>query len=214
MDSFPKIQTNPISKLIGKYPVILQLLRFAAIGFLNTGLSFIIANLISKYFGVVQGNSLGYSSAVGFLLATLQSYFWNKYWAFGDQNTAVLQNVLRLIWVGLVGVLGLLFVYVGARGAAAFYYYVVLLAIFLLAEFVIWRAYGLAGKTGGQNLALAFFIVSLIGFLINFFISSRFSEAVHIIANPDLNKNLALVVATAVSLIWNFAGYKIFVFKK
>src|ERR1700734_3069463 len=91
-----------ITNLLEKYPVILQLLRFVAIGFLNTGLSFIIANLVSKYFGIEQGSKLGLSSGVGFIFATAQSYYWNKYWAFGEQKSGLLQNFLRLVWVGLV----------------------------------------------------------------------------------------------------------------
>jgi putative flippase GtrA len=214
MDSFAPVSTNPFANLLKRYPIIMQILRFVAIGFLNTGLSFVIANLISKYFGIVEGNALGYSSAIGFLCATFQSYFWQKYWAFGEQTASLLQNFLRLVWVGLVGVLTLVMVYLGSQFGAAYFYYIVVLIIFFIAQYALWHAFGFGGKTGGQNLVLSFFIVSLIGFLINFFISSRFSAAVHLIANPDLNKNLALVVATCVSLIWNFIGYKLFVFKK
>lgn len=203
-----------MDKFLQKYPVVMQILRFIAIGLLNTGLSFVIANLISKYFGIIQGNKLGYSSAVGFLAATLQSYYWNKYWAFGEQAVGLLKNFLRLVVVGAVGVLTLLFVYLGSQFGAAYIYYIVLLLVFMAVQYALWHAFGFAGKGGGQNLALSFFIVSLIGFLINFFISARFSEAVHLTSNTDLNKNLALVAATAVSLIWNFVGYKIFVFKK
>ena len=192
----------------------MQILRFVAIGFLNTGLSFVIANLISKYFGIVQGNALGYSSAIGFLFATFQSYFWQKYWAFGEQSVSLLQNFLRLIWVGLAGVITLALVYLGSQFGAPYFYYIIVLIIFFVGQYALWHAFGFAGKGGGPNLALSFFIVSLIGFLINFFISARFSEAVHLVSNPDLNKNLALVAATCVSLIWNFIGYKIFVFKK
>ncbi len=209
-----QVSNNQITGILQKYPIVMQLLRFVAIGFLNTGLSFVIANLISKYFGIVEGNKLGYSSGVGFLFATFQSYYWNKYWAFGEQAVGLLQNFLRLIWVGFVGVLTLALVYLGSQFAAPYIYYIAVLIVFFAAQFALWHSFGFGGSTTGQNLVLSFFIVSFIGFLINFFISARFSEAVHLVSNPDLNKNLALVVATAVSLIWNFVGYKLFVFKK
>lgn len=204
-------------KIVGwlrQYPIILQLCRFVAIGFLNTGLSFVIANLVSKYFGVVQGGKLGASSGVGFIFATIQSYYWNKYWAFGEQAVDLLQNFLRLVWVGAVGVLALAFVYLGSQFGAAYYYYVILLAIFIIAQVVLWASYRLSANAASSNPVISFFVVSLIGFLINFAIASKFSELVHLTANGDLNKNLALVAATAVSLIWNFLGYKIIVFKK
>jgi len=214
MDNINTSSNNQLTQLLQKYPVVMQILRFVAIGFLNTGLSFVIANLISKYFGIVQGNKLGYSSAVGFLFATLQSYYWNKYWAFGEQMAGLLQNFLRLIWVGLTGVLTLAFVYLGSQFGAPYFYYIILLVMFIIAQFALWHTFGLNKPLENHNPVFLFFIVSLIGFLINFFISSRFSELVHLTSNGDLNKNLALVVAPAVSLIWNFVGYKIFVFRK
>lgn len=201
------------SGLLERYPVILQLLRFVAIGFLNTGLSFVIANLISKYFGIVQGSALGVSSGIGFIFATIQSYYWNKYWAFGQQASGILQNFLRLVAVGAVGVLTLAMVYLGSQFTAPYWYYIIALIIFAVAQLSLWKSFGLSGAAGAQNPIIQFFVVSIIGFLINFLIASKFSEAVHLTANGDLNKNLALVAATCVSLIWNFVGYKLFVFK-
>jgi putative flippase GtrA len=206
--------SQKITGLLEHYPVILQILRFAAIGFLNTGLSFVIANLISKYFGIVEGNELGISSGIGFIFATIQSYYWNKYWAFGEQKTGLLQNFIRLVLVGLVGVLTLAMVYFGSLFIAPFYYYFIVLVVFAVFQIALWFSFKLSAVTASQNPVIQFFIVSLIGFAINFLIASKFSEAVHLTANGDLNKNLALVAATCVSLIWNFVGYKLFVFKK
>ena len=114
-----------IIKIFEDRPLFYQLLRFAAIGFLNTGLSFVIANLVSKYFSIEQGNALGISSGIGFIIATIQSYYWNKYWAFGQQASGLLQNFLRLVWVGLVGVMTLVLVYLGSQFTAPYYYYIV-----------------------------------------------------------------------------------------
>jgi putative flippase GtrA len=206
--------SQKITGLLQKYPVVLQLCRFAAIGFLNTGLSFVLANLVSKYFGIEQGSGLGLSSGVGFLCATVQSYYWNKNWAFGQQNAPLLQNFFRLVIVGVVGVVTLGLVYFGSKFLAPYYYYIILLLVFIAVELVLWFAFKLSSATASQNPVLSFFVVSLIGFFINYLIASQFSVAVHLTANADLNKNLALVAATCISLIWNFIGYKIFVFKK
>jgi putative flippase GtrA len=205
-----------VTKLLQKYPIILQLCRFVAIGFLNTALNFIVSNLVSKYFNIEQGNQLGLISGLGFLFATTQSYYWNKDWAFGQQADNLLKNFLRLLWVGFTGVLALVFVLVGSKVFAPYYFYLIILIIFLLAQLVLWKSLGLSGSNADatKNPFLLFFVVSLIGFAINMTIVSQFSSAVHLTANADLNKNVALIVATAVSLIWNFAGYKIFVFKK
>ena len=207
---------SKITGLLQRQPVILQLCRFAAIGFLNTALNFVISNLISKFLGVEQGNSLGLISGLGFIMATIQSYYWNKDWAFGQQAMNLLQNFLRLVWVGLLGVLAVIFVLVGSKAAAPYYFYLGILIVFLLAQFVLWKSYGLSNATSAEakNPFLLFFIVSLIGFAINVTIVAKFSVAVHLTSSADLNKNLAFIVATCVSLIWNFIGYKLFVFKK
>ncbi len=219
MDSYqtqPISLSNQIGGFLRRYPVILQLCRFGAIGFLNTALSFIVSNLISKFLGVEQGGGLGLISGLGFILATTQSYYWNKDWAFGQQTLNLTQNFFRLVGVGAVGVLSVLLVLIASKLSAAYYFYLILLAVFLLTQLVLWKSFGLSNNTtqNTKNPLAAFFIVSLIGFLINVAIVARFSAAIHLSANADLNKNLAFVVATCVSLVWNFIGYKIFVFKK
>lgn len=214
--SQPITAEGKITGLLQKYPIVLQLLRFAAIGLLNTALSFVLANLISKYFGVEQGNKLALSSGVGFLFATLQSYYWNKDWAFAEQAVSLLKNFLRLVWVGLTGFFTLLFVLLGSKAGAPYYYYLIILIVFLLIQYALWKSFKLSSTVSSvqKNPFAAFFIVSLIGFAINYTIVSYFSSLVHLTTNPDLNKNIAFVAATCISLIWNFIGYKVIVFKK
>ncbi len=204
-----------VDTFLQKNPVVMQVLRFAAIGLLNTALNFIISNLISKFFGIEQGGQLGLISGIGFLAAVIQSYYWNKDWAFGRQAETLLKNFLHLVWVGLAGALALALVLLGSKFTAPYVYYLIILAVFLLAQLVLWRSFGLSGTAGAAtNPFLSFFFVSLIGFAINVGIVSKFSVAVHLTANADLNKNVAFVAATVISLIWNFIGYKVFVFKK
>lgn len=206
---------NKLDMMLQTHPVILQLLRFAAIGFLNTALTFVVYNYVSKLLGIEQGGSLGLVSGLGFLLATCQSYFWNRHWTFGSNTWSILQNFWRLLLVGTAGVLTLVLVLLGSKATAPSYYYLFILAIFVIAQIVLWFGFGFnKSPSEEKNPYLSFFIVSLVGFLINVSIVATFSSAVHLTTNPDLNKNVAQVVATAVALIWNFLGFKLIVFKK
>lgn len=61
-----------------------------------------------------------------------------------------------------------------------------------------------------------FLVVSLMGFIINVSITSFFVDVVGLQFgfSDKLWANIAAVIATAIAIIWNFAGYKLFVFKK
>lgn len=206
-----------ITGLLQKYPVVLQFLRFVAIGLLNTGLSFLIVNAISKSLGINAGLRLGYVSAMAFAVATTQSYFWNRYWAFGgSQAVGLLKDFFRLVMVGFLGALAVGFAILGSKVMAQAYFYALLLIIFFVIEFVFWKSFGFSFlKTAeGKNPFVLFVIVSLIGLLINATVVSLVSSHLIVTQNLDLNKNIAIVIATCVSLVWNFVAYKLIVFKK
>lgn len=63
---------------------------------------------------------------------------------------------------------------------------------------------------------LQFFIVSVIGFLINVGIASIIFKFISPVAgfNADQWAIISAAIATAVSMIWNFLGYKFIVFEK
>jgi putative flippase GtrA len=209
--------SNKIIRILQSYPIVLQLLRFAAIGFLNTGLNFLIVNAVSKSLGINAGLNLGYVSGIGFAVATVQSYYWNHYWAFGgNRDVNLLKDFYRLVMVGFLGVLAVGLAILGSKMMAQAYFYALLLVIFFVIEYVFWKAFGLSAQNmaAEKNPFVLFVIVSLIGLLINATIVSLVSSHVILTQNLDLNKNIAIVIATAISLFWNFLGYKIFVFKK
>jgi putative flippase GtrA len=216
------LQTN-LQNLLLKRPVILQLLRFMAIGFLNTALDFIILNLISKYFGITAGYRLGGINIIGFSAALIQSYIWNRAWAFGsaDQSIDLIRNFWRLIIIGGLGVISILLVIAGARVNAAPIYYLIILALFLLIQIIAWMMFNI-GKNQQVSGAhtqqfVSFIIVSLVGLLINsslVAITSHYLISLSMLSNADLLKNIAKVLATGVSLVWNFIGYKLLVFKR
>lgn len=219
---------NALQRLLTEKPVILQLLRFAAIGVLNTALDFIILNFISKALGITSGFQLGTINIFGFAAAVIQSYYWNKHWTFdATQTIDAVKNFVRLVVVGGIGGLGFIAVLAGARFNAEPIYYILILVVFLIAEIVAWHAFGL----GQANITpvgtvtpptmhgkfIPFLIVSIIGLVLNSAlvgIVSIYLAGSTVTVGADLLKNLAKIVATAASLVWNFVGYKVIVFKK
>jgi len=210
---------DKINDLLQKKPVILQLLRFAAIGVLNTALDFVVLNFVSKTLNISSGLKLGQVNVIGFSLAVIQSYFWNKHWAFSEEQAVSLwKNFIRLVMVGAVGTLAVIFVLLGAKVVARPSFYLIILLVFLVAQVVLWVAFGLSktivkNQNQGRQF-ITFIVVSVIGMLINSILLSLISQHFAVVANADLNKNLAKILATFASLVWNFVGYKLIVFRK
>lgn len=211
-----------LEALLSRRPVIMQLLRFAAIGVINTSLDFLVLNFLSKTLGVESGLRLGTVNVVGFSLAIIQSYFWNRYWAFGqDGDTGAVRNFIRLVLVGGLGALAIVLVLLGAQFAAPPIFYLIVLAVFVLFQIVLWHRFAFRhfqNQPNEHKQFAEFVAVSLVGLLINSAVvalaSGYFARSLSGILNPDLIKNSAKIAATAVSLVWNFIGYKLIVFRK
>lgn len=208
--------TQKVSQLLEKYPVILQLLKFGAIGVFNTTIDVLVLNYMATQFGVTKGSGLGWVNLPGFVLAVIQSYFWNKYWAFSGENVNLLKNFFRLAAVGFVGLVVYALVVVGGHNFARPSFFAGIFGVFILAQLVLWQVFGFFKQQvqTQQKDYLAFFIVSVIGFLINSLV--LYAATTHLIlsANAGDNLNLGKILATICSLVWNFIGYKLFVFKK
>jgi putative flippase GtrA len=208
-----------IEQLLIRRPVILQLLRFAAIGVLNTAIDFIVLNFVSKTLGITSGTQLGTINIIGVIVALIQSYYWNRYWTFGfGQTTDLVKNFFRLVAVGLIGVIGFVAVLIGVNFGALPIYYLFILIAFVIAEIVAWIMFGLhkTDTPSANHQFLTFLVVSAVGVLINsslIAVVSGYLATGAYFSNPDLAKNIAKVAATAVSLIWNFVGYKLIVFR-
>lgn len=210
-----------ITALLHSRPVILQLLRFAAIGSLNTALDFIIYNYVTKSFGVTSGVALGVLGVIGFIAAIAQSYLWNRAWAFHANNVTTFQNAFRLILVGGLGFAAFVATVLGAANEAAPVFYLMIFGAFIISEIALWILFGLTISDGGGEIShqfAAFVIVSLVGLVINSTVivaaSYFLSPILETYTNEDTIKNVAKAMATGVSLVWNFLGYKMIVFKK
>lgn len=218
------IYNQRLARLLEARPVILQILRFAAIGTINTALDFIILNYIAKSFGVTEGFTLGALNMVGFISAMIQSYFWNRAWTFHSFNISPIANIIRLIIVGGLGLFALFLVIIGSIQGAMENYYLFILVVFIVSEILVWYAFGLklTNNNGEDGKVVqqftSFMIVSFIGLLINSGIvalaSSALASSLSSFINEDSVKNVAKILATGISLIWNFSAYKLFVFKK
>lgn len=222
MDTQLQTYNQKLTQLLANKPVILQILKFAAIGALNTALDFIILNYVTKSFGVSSGLELGLLNVISFSAAMIQSYFWNRAWTFSSYNSSPLNNLFRLIMVGGLGFISFVLVFLGGLYGVVDTYYLFILIVFLAAEFLIWYGFNLNiggdSATGVGHQFGIFIIVSLIGLLINSAIvvgaSNALAPSLTSMINADTIKNVAKILATLVSLVWNFVGYKLFVFKK
>jgi len=156
-----------------KVPVILQIARFVLIGGLNTildnSLLTVLYNFLVKYGLEALSASLGIDTAknilfsVGktfsFIVASLNSYAWNKFWTFKKAEAEKEQKNKREL--------------------------------------------------------LAFYAVTLIGFGINVLIAKVvFSIGPLGGVTEEQWVQLSGLSATGASMVWNFVGYKFFVFKK
>lgn len=144
-------------KLFLKHPWMVQFIKFALIGVLNTFVDLAVLNLMIWLTGVgKQGMYYTLFKAISFTVAVINSYIFNKYWVFkgeGDKKAAI--------------------------------------------EFS------------------QFLFVSVIGAIVNVTVASLFVNYMPIMFNLDvLWPSVGALAGTAFGLIWNFIGYKLFVFKK
>ncbi len=97
-----------LGKFLSRYlPIMLQLSKFAAIGFLNTAINFGILNLFSIATGITSGASTGSINIPGTIIAASNSYVWNKMWVFNKQNdtSGFFKDVPKFVVVTIIGLL-------------------------------------------------------------------------------------------------------------
>ena len=151
-----------------KIAIIYQIAKFGVIGVGNVlvdlGVLSLVTMIFSSYFNIESKDAMigavtFYSlfKSISFIVANINSYFWNKYWTF-DQGK----------------------------------------------------------KKQTKSEFVQFFAVSIIGFLINVFVASVVFNIIVSSIVSMTGGQLGLIGAIAgsiVGLVWNFVGYKLWVFK-
>jgi putative flippase GtrA len=66
--------------------LIKQFSKFVVIGFINTGVDFLVLNIEMLVTGVTSGSLMFAQNAISFSIATINSYYFNKRWTFEDKT--------------------------------------------------------------------------------------------------------------------------------
>ena len=208
-----------ISEIFRKYQnFIYQFLRFAGIGFLNTAVDFSVINVLITLTGVAAGFQLSLINTLAFGIAVIHSFLWNKYWAFGGEQEKLGKFILKLVFAGAVGVGIIALSIYGAGKEYSWLYFAILVVALFVAEVILWKLFGLKiTSVSGKTVEFSLFLgVSIVGIVINSSVVGLVTGFIDPLfgANPQLWANFAKVGATVIALLWNFVGYKFFVFKK
>jgi len=204
-----------------------QFVRFVGIGFINTALSFAILNTFMAATGLFKGTAVGVFSVIAFCLAVLHSYFWNKNWAFSSVSTGgegfagFFKRVWQSIFAGALGLVIFVAVVYGSNKEYGYAFYLLMIIVLGIGELLMWNMFRL-GKNLEEALAhknqdfVNFLIISAIGALINYAILKYGTTLIppKFGLGAQLWANVIQIFATGISLVWNFVGYKIFVFKQ
>ncbi len=208
-----------IETLLAQKPAILQLLKFACIGALNTAVDFAILNFLTVSLGINSGWQLAVINVAGVVVAILQSYFWNRSWAFGvETGVSLVKQFVHLVLVGGLGFCTVVAIIAGAGTFAPASFFAILLFAFVAVQAAFIITFHLQKQAPATASEFEkFVLVSLIGVLINSLILWAGVEVIQTLKipiNDGLVKNLAKFAAVFVSLVWNFIGYKFLVFKR
>lgn len=87
-----------------RMPIFEKFGKFAAVGTLNTVIDFGVVNALIAAFGTVAGWPFVGFKAISFLIATTNSYFWNKFWTFQSGVPVTGGEYLRFAGFTLFGV--------------------------------------------------------------------------------------------------------------
>ena len=80
--------------------------KYSAVGFLNTGIDFAVFDFLIFATGIQIGGFIALFKGIGFAMGLINSYFWNKYWAFEARNSTG-SKVREFVVFSIVTVIGI-----------------------------------------------------------------------------------------------------------
>jgi len=174
--------------LAKKIKVFYQIAKFILVGALNSFVDWGILNLLMFLTSIVAGGLYPVFKGISFLIATTNSYFWNKFWTFRSAA-----DVAPAFGAQPQGDGGTVTETSDNVGSGA----------------------GNIG-TGTAKEPLRFFIVSFVGFLLNIGIATFLVNILgpKFGFSAALWANIGAIAGTLLGMVWNFVGYKLVVFKQ
>ena len=82
-----------------------QFAKFGIVGFLNTSLDFGVLNILSLKYGIYSGVRVAGINPLSFIVALVNSFFWNKYWTFEEKTAPEAKEAVKFFLVAAIGVL-------------------------------------------------------------------------------------------------------------
>jgi len=99
-----------VGQILGRkfHPVIAQLTKFSAVGFMSSSIDFITLNFLSWLTGVTEGIIIGPINMPGFILATINAYLWDRKWVFKSERRGTRELSKEMIGFFTVAGFGIL----------------------------------------------------------------------------------------------------------
>jgi len=93
-----------IGYILGKiHEVIYQFTKFAAVGTLNSFINLGALNLLIALTGIATGYGYDFFVFIGFLLATTNSFIWNRLWTFRAKGGVKARQTMAFYGIAAVG---------------------------------------------------------------------------------------------------------------
>ncbi|GAC1393915.1 MAG: hypothetical protein NVS4B11_31520 [Ktedonobacteraceae bacterium] len=98
-------EQGPLRKRQRMYASLGQLIRFALVGILNTGVDILLLNLLLWRFPTHNANLLLAYNSFAYTLGAINSFYCNKYWTFKQGQKTTSSELLRFTLISLLGII-------------------------------------------------------------------------------------------------------------
>ncbi|MFN3301640.1 MAG: GtrA family protein [Patescibacteria group bacterium] len=192
-----------------------QFFKFLITGANNTGLDFLVLNLLMLAFRIYKGWPIILFNIISFSIAVTNSYLINRFWTFRlDENKKIYKTQIFLIIIIIFILINLKFLknkFVFIFLAIVFFIVVLLINIYIVKNFLSKENFAKSSLEFSK-----FVFLTVIGMAINtgivYYLTSFVSPFFGL--TKVLWANFSKAVATCISLFWNFTCYKFVVFKR